>query len=148
VSIFDRKLSDLTVGDVAKGYAVYWVVGSIAALIVGGIGIAMVTSASHEAEKSMGLGFGGFDAPENRTLETSPSVHKVTRTEYRALETGTTKEDVVKRFGKPGGTGPDISDTSGSGSEDCLTYSRARSTDKSYLFCFDGRKILVSKRGI
>jgi hypothetical protein len=147
VSIFDRKLSDLTVGDVAKGYAAYWLVGGVASLVVLVIGISMMSSMKREAEKDMGPGFGAFGA-EPGMLETSPSVHKVTNAEYRGLETGTHKKDVLAQFGEPGGTGSDIYSDSSPPSDDCLVYSRRGGEDRRAVFCFDARDRLTVKRRI
>ncbi|MEV4418735.1 hypothetical protein AB0L40_02020 [Patulibacter sp. NPDC049589] len=147
MSIFDRKLSDLTVGDVAKGYAVYWGIGAVAALVVAVIGFSMVSSAKDDASSSFGPGgFGGSGG--GTMLETSASDHQVTRAEYVAVKTGTSKDAVLERFGDPGGKGSDIYDQTGQGSDDCVYYSRATKPDKGYLFCFDGDEKLTAKHGM
>lgn len=132
--LWDRPLSSLTVGEVAKGYAVYVAVG----LVVGLIGIAALASRwpgeagpdYPRADEAVSLDPG--DAPEISTAD------------FRSLKLGTTKAAVERKVGKgerQEGGNPFGQTVGGTMQESCFLYPLAGAApDGLALLCYaDGR---------
>jgi hypothetical protein len=127
-----RSLLDVSIGTALKAYALWWIGGSLIALV-----LALVLFGA--------IGGQGSDTGRAASTEVAAGGRAVTLAEYRSIRRGMPKADVQARFGRPATTNDPLqSETPPELRDDCIGYERAGGRGQLAFFCFaDGK--LTSK---
>lgn len=123
---FDRRLADLTVGDLFKGWAAYVVGGLLISAIVSLIAISLI-----DVEAS-GTGT-GTEIPSKGTA--------ISSAQYRSVRIGDVKGEVLQRLGEPAGTQAPQAEVSPGSYDDCAVYRHSSDPTSMYVICFDGGQV-------